>query len=236
MYVNFAIPADKSERPIQPNLCNSKFHAVHNANMLSHGHLANGAGAVKCARHTFVLPNGVGDLQRGERYGIEPYGLNHGTDSLCKRRYSNMDYIVFSGIRGQKHYRIVFSYDIACQWSKNLGKRLNDLPPSLLPNLETLQMDGVPPFHIPAHSKKCQSAFSFHLLPGVGRTCGETVETEWAHINPVSVSTKEMSPYAREETLDDHWNSWNHLRRAKLGSFVFLHCRLTILKLPRSRT
>ena len=49
--------------------CGSEFHAVNQAN--SRGgkdYIASGVVKVVCARHCFVLPNAVGDLQRGERY------------------------------------------------------------------------------------------------------------------------------------------------------------------------
>lgn len=53
--------------------CGSEFHAVNQAN--SRGgkdYIASGVVKAVCARHCFVLPNAVGDLQRGERYGTFP--------------------------------------------------------------------------------------------------------------------------------------------------------------------
>ena len=42
--------------------------AVDHANTKFHkGYAATGVGAVVCARHEFMLANGVGDLQVGER-------------------------------------------------------------------------------------------------------------------------------------------------------------------------
>ena len=42
--------------------------AVDHANTKYHkGYAATGIGAVVCARHEFILANGVGDLQVGER-------------------------------------------------------------------------------------------------------------------------------------------------------------------------
>lgn len=52
---------------LQVNLCQSNLHAVDHANKRSTNYSASGVGAAKCARHTFVMPNGVGDLQRGEK-------------------------------------------------------------------------------------------------------------------------------------------------------------------------
>ena len=49
--------------------CGTEFHAVNHAN--SHGgkdYIASGVVKAVCARHCFVLPNAVGDLQHGEQY------------------------------------------------------------------------------------------------------------------------------------------------------------------------
>lgn len=35
-----------------------------------HGYAQTGVAMAVCARHGFILPNGVGDLQKGERYVI----------------------------------------------------------------------------------------------------------------------------------------------------------------------
>ncbi|KAF7331578.1 CxC2 domain-containing protein [Mycena kentingensis (nom. inval.)] len=68
----------------------------------SRGYAATGVGMGVCARHEFVQPNGVADLQRGERY-------------------ANMDWI-FASILCHLHHllRKFISYDIACQWGKDL--------------------------------------------------------------------------------------------------------------------
>jgi len=68
---------------------------------------------------------------------------------------------------------------------------------------------AVPKFHISAHGLSCQSSFSFNYQPHMARTDGEDPERWWAHINPVSMSTKEMGPGARLDTLDDHAGAWN---------------------------
>jgi hypothetical protein len=48
------------------------------ANRFSGKLRVTGVGSVICARHQFVLPNAVGDMQKGERYvsltsGAEPH-------------------------------------------------------------------------------------------------------------------------------------------------------------------
>jgi hypothetical protein len=45
------------------------FNAISNANSkYSKGFRATGIGSVTCARHEYFLLNGMGDLQKGERY------------------------------------------------------------------------------------------------------------------------------------------------------------------------
>ena len=49
--------------------CGSDFHAVSQANTKSsRDYIASGVVACVCARHSLMQKNGVGDLQRGERY------------------------------------------------------------------------------------------------------------------------------------------------------------------------
>jgi hypothetical protein len=53
----------------EPNLCDSELQAVDHANQkFSQGYQATGVGGTLCARHCLVHKNGLGDLQKGERY------------------------------------------------------------------------------------------------------------------------------------------------------------------------
>nr|GAT52430.1 predicted protein [Mycena chlorophos] len=92
------------------NSC-SGLRAVDYANTrFSRGYSVTGVGMGICARHEIVLPTSVGDLQAGERF--------------C-----NMDYIVASFLRHIHELLFkILSYDIACQWTKNLAARVKKLP------------------------------------------------------------------------------------------------------------
>ena len=58
---------EKCGNQTEMNVCDSGLHAVDHANLRgSSSYAASGIGAVQC-RHMLVLPNGVGDLQKGER-------------------------------------------------------------------------------------------------------------------------------------------------------------------------
>ncbi|KAG1852201.1 hypothetical protein F4604DRAFT_1883522 [Suillus subluteus] len=155
--------------------------ASHNAvNMAdtkaSQGLAATGVGTIDCTRHNMKLPNGVGDLQKGERY-------------------SNMDYLFFSTLRGRCVETLNVSYDIACQWHKNLWERMSAMPLNLhLDPLTNFIRFFVPKFHLPAHVFKCQTTYSFNF------------------------SKNEMGPGSRRDTLDDHFGDWNWKKIVGLGA------------------
>ncbi|KAJ6447896.1 hypothetical protein C8R45DRAFT_1115651 [Mycena sanguinolenta] len=156
-----------------------------------------GVGGVTCARHNMWRPNGIGDLQLGERY--------------C-----NMDFILFSAILNTIIFYLILSYDIACQYGKNFWSRMPTLPIEMrLPT--TFSPDRVwfkvPNFHLPPHKPRCPSAYSFHWMWGAGRTHGETVEQNWEFTNGAAASTKMMGPGTRHATLEDlfGFHNWRRL-------------------------
>lgn len=183
------------------NTCGSNLKAVDHANShFSDGYAATGVGAVVCARHTLLRRNGVCDLQKGEQY-------------------VNMDYILASTLVDVKLSHLLIIYDIACQWSKHLQTRLPDLRSALNIDLKSVNIKfAIPKGHIKGHGKTCQSKYSLNYLPGSARTDGEGVERDWAHMNALTASTREMGPGNRHETLDDHWSSWNWQKIVKLGT------------------
>ncbi|KAG1828061.1 hypothetical protein EV424DRAFT_1471297 [Suillus variegatus] len=174
----------------------------------SQGLAATGVGTVDCARsptrvlhrHNFKRPNGVGDLQKGEKY-------------------INMDYLFFSTLRGTQLKMLNVSYDIACQWHKKLWACMKSFPQShCLDHLTKYIRFFIPKFHLPAHVSKCQTIFSFNFTCFVGWTDGEAPERGWSNINPVASSTKTMGPGCRRDTLDDHFGDWNWKKTVGLGA------------------
>ena len=168
------------------------------------GYAASGVATCDCTRHDMKRPNGVCDLQKGERSVFFSCGLQ-----LAERhsRYLNMDFIFLLSILIRLSVIfITVSYDIACQWEKNLPKRCNS------PEYEFQVLKGdhkyqlaffVPKFHLPAHRGECVHTHSFNLRPGVGRTDGEQPERGWAWSNRLAAFTKEMGPGNRRDTIDD---------------------------------
>ncbi|OAX33799.1 hypothetical protein K503DRAFT_794391 [Rhizopogon vinicolor AM-OR11-026] len=168
----------------------------------SQGLAATGVGTIDCARHNMKLPNGVGDLQKGERY-------------------ANMDFLFFSTLHECCIDTLNVSYDIACQWHKNLWQRMSTMPPALhIDRFSKFIRFFVPKFHLPVHILKCQTTFSFNFSKNVGCTDGEAPERGWSNINPVASSTKEMGPGSRRDTLDDHFGDWNWKKVVGLGAML----------------
>jgi len=117
---------------------------------------------------------------------------------------------------------LVFSYDIACQWSRNLKSRMLRLPrgmwisPLILAKLQFF----IPKLHIYGHGDKCQYRYSFNFQRWSARTDGEDPERFWSHLNPASLSTREMSPGARFDALDAHATHWNWRKIVNMGGLV----------------
>ncbi|KAF7341809.1 CxC2 domain-containing protein [Mycena sanguinolenta] len=176
--------------------------AVNQPDREARGTASSGIGTVDCARHNMKRPNGVGDLQKGERY-------------------INMDYMLWKSLAGYDDLvELVVSYDIVCQWSINIWVRLAEYEPELKERAGTGYRYWVwliPKFHLPAHIEACNILYSFDLSPYVAQTDGEAPERGWANANPLAASTREMGPGARRDVLDDHFNDWNHKKIIALG-------------------
>lgn len=135
-----------------------------------------------------------------------------------------MDYIFYKSLSDSKIKDLVVSYDIACQWSIHLNKRLrridSDFANTLFNDHCTRIKFLVPKFHLPAHVARCRTRYSFKYSKYVGRTDGEAPEHGWAEINPIASSTKEMGPGYRRDTLDSHFNDYNWRKTINLGDSI----------------
>ncbi|KDQ52704.1 hypothetical protein JAAARDRAFT_198051 [Jaapia argillacea MUCL 33604] len=109
--------------------------------------------------------------------------------------------------------KIVDSYDIGCEWKKNLYKCMKSLPKHLrLSTPEDRIAFLVNKFHLAGHAKKCQAPFSFNFRYGVGQSNGEGPERLWAWLNGAGPSTKEMGPGTRQDTINDFCAFMNWLK------------------------
>ncbi|EMD39865.1 hypothetical protein CERSUDRAFT_63408 [Gelatoporia subvermispora B] len=164
----------------------STFKAVNLANLKKSKTLsATGVAAASCSRHETFRPNGLGDLQRGERF--------------C-----NVDYVFLSSILGIVYLTIIASYDIACEYFKKFWTRMPALPSQLHMKLSrTSIIPKINKAHLVGHGEPCQGPYSYNYRRGVGYTDGEGCERCWPGLNKVAPSVKEMGPSSRRETIDD---------------------------------
>ncbi|KAJ7177592.1 hypothetical protein C8R46DRAFT_1212338 [Mycena filopes] len=160
---------------------------------------ASGVGGCVCARHECVRPNGMGDLQKGERY-------------------ANMDYIVASALLGFTLLLLMISYDIACQWKINLAERNKRLPKKLrLPLAAFTLQCALPVWHAGSHNEDCEKDNSLSFKVGVGKSDGEGVERVWSVLNPAANHTKDAGRGQRLDTLEDKIDNHNFLKNIGQG-------------------
>lgn len=126
-------------------------------------------------------------------------------------RYAYIDFIVFSALMGTLCLWLCLSYDICCQWSRNLKKRVSQLP-------EGMQLPGkmlkgtkfvIPKFHLHNHGTKCYLRYNLNFLRYSAQADYEDPERWWAHINPISMSIREMTSGSRIDMINDHAAGWN---------------------------
>ena len=120
-----------------------------------------------------------------------------------------MDSIILSLLVGVTLALIILTYDIACQWSRNFKKRMENFPEHMKLG-SNVELDvAIPSWHINGHGQSCRQNFYLGYMTGAGWTCGEEVEVSWSNTNSLAPSVREMGPAARHDTLNDHWNGWN---------------------------
>ncbi|KAJ6464664.1 hypothetical protein C8R47DRAFT_992020, partial [Mycena vitilis] len=149
-------------------------------------------------------------------------------------RYANMDYIIMSSLAGFTGKELTISYDIACQWRKNLLERVERLPQGMRPPFETLLFQcGLPVWHASSHESECTNRNSLSFLPGVGKSDGEGIERLWAELNAFAYHTKTMGIGNRADTLEDKINYHNYMKN--LGQADILRRKLMVAIAERAR-
>ncbi|KAL0566206.1 hypothetical protein V5O48_015811 [Marasmius crinis-equi] len=161
-----------------------------------------GVGATVCARSEMVLPNGVANLEKGERY-------------------SNSDFMVSYALKSFLPYIavLVLAYDIACQWMANLHRRMaEDWNPELRIPTHVKKIPVIPKFHHPAHRDENHDQFNCNLIHGLGMSDCECCERLWSVTNGAGPSTKPMGPGSRVVVLNDHFGHYNWLKYIGIGA------------------
>lgn len=131
-----------------------------------------------------------------------------------------MDYIFLASVMGLALTYLSISYDIACQWSKNLSKRVLEFPSHMQSAfLCAIIRFFVPKFHLTAHGDKCQGAYSLNWHKWSARTDGEGIERGWSLVNLLATMLREMGPGFRHDTFNNHWSALNWRKLVGLGNF-----------------
>ena len=144
-----------------------------------------------------------------------------------------MDYLFLLSLARTTLFLITISYDIACEYSRNIWSRMYKMPSWLhIPDSTKIRF-RVPKFHLPAHVAKCWAPFSFNFTKWVGRTDGEGVERNWSWLNGIARCVSMMGPGGRWDTLDDFCNYHNWRKTTGAGTSVVLHLPTALIDIAR---
>lgn len=144
-------------------------------------------------------------------------------------RYFNSDFVFLSVLRKKRLRYIKVSYDIACIWSINFFSRALCFPEEYRAQLPHPKIEAaIPKFHLPAHGSRCWSRYSINYLENWGRVDGEAIERLWATTNPIATSTREMTPGARKDFLEDRWDASNFRKITDLGASLSKKLRTAV--------
>lgn len=164
-----------------------------------------GIAAIACTRHGCFAPGAVVDLQRGERQ-------------------MNVDW-VFAQALNNTHVaqksKVLLLYDIWCQYSVNLKKRVRDNPKLQEMWRHDIDIDGgIGLFHVHGHREECLFRFATYFIPGASIVDGEVLETLWSMLNQISRSTRSATLAHRAEVLDDHMNDSNWKKLLNISMYI----------------
>jgi len=125
-----------------------------------------------------------------------------------------MDFIVFFSLVGSYMLSLFFSYDIVCQWFHNSNQMDDTVPIYMQIAVDRIHKAKfvLPKFHIYNHGfhANCYSLsiifITQHRWTAKIQNAGRLI------INPVSMSTWEMGPGSRMDTINDHALAWTGRR------------------------
>lgn len=118
--------------------------------------------------------------------------------------------------------RVITFYDVNCQYSKHLARRLSDNDFISLPS-EIDIIPGIGAWHIHGHRQECLVRFGPSFISGAGRVDGEIMETLWSSLNVISPSARGMSAAHRQELLDYQMNDSNFLKMIRMSG-LYVTC------------
>lgn len=88
---------------------------------------------------------------------------------LHRFRYTNVDYVVIRSTQHNPEPKKIASYDIMCQWSKNLWRCLSEFPLNGVEHLDDkIVAQVVPKFYLAAHCQEGHANYSLNYEPSAG--------------------------------------------------------------------
>ena len=137
-----------------------------------------------------------------------------------------MDYALCQALKNtmtDDEKRVIFVYDINCQYMVNLMARIKRGAKHLWLRPGLLFIPGIGLFHVHGHQEICFPQFAPTFIPGAGQTDGEILETLWAVLNEVGRTTRTMTLAHRSEVLDAHMLDNNWKKMINMGIFGLFH-------------
>ena len=127
-------------------------------------------------------------------------------------RQKNMDYSLCNALAWRTAdpvtkvsiIQAIIVYDVACQFFKKFRKRweASEALMQLYGWFIVALVWAVGKFHLGAHKADCYPKFSLNHKRGCGQADGETMETLWSSLNPISIMARSMTVAHRQETVD----------------------------------
>ncbi|KAK0474520.1 hypothetical protein IW261DRAFT_1422824 [Armillaria novae-zelandiae] len=111
-------------------------------------------------------------------------------------------------VESKYFWRVVLTYDVACQYHVKLRKCFIDNFIDLADIIDII-LCLVPKMHLDGHIEKCKYEFSLNYVKGMGRSHGEGIEASWAETKQSGGSTRQMNHGHRHDKLNDFHNYWN---------------------------
>ena len=145
------------------------------------------------------------------------------SDYFIFSRFVNADFALAKSIQSYANYPyLLVSYDIACQYSKNVHCHFLGVFSPELAELVTQAIFAVPKLHCQGHKDDCQYRYSLNYIEHAGRMAGELIETAWAEANNIGPSTREMTPGHWHDMLNDLYDFWNWWKVMQMGKWLVL--------------
>ena len=114
---------------------------------------------------------------------------------------------------------ILWLYDINCQYHKNLFSRLQgSLSMKEIVDIDQFEIQfGIGLFHVHGHQNSCYCRFAPTFIDGAAMVDGEVIESLWEPLNHIAGSTRAMTYFHRQETIDLHMNDSNWKKTTRIG-------------------